>query len=68
VVTLLTGLAGPRQINLPARGRSSAGGGDGERSTHGCESGAKTKRGFALGRMADFGVRFRGAEKTPVLA
>lgn len=34
MVTLLTGLAGPRQVNLPARGRRArAGGVDGE-STH----------------------------------
>jgi hypothetical protein len=64
VVTLLTGLAGPRQVNLPARGRASAGGGDGEPRAHECESGAERGLGWAVWPTL---VRFRGAEKTPVL-
>lgn len=66
VVTLLTGFAGPRQVNLPARGRASAGG-DGE-NTYEWESGAE--RAFGLGGVCPALVRFRGAERggfNPVL-
>lgn len=61
MVTLLTGLAGPRQVNLPARGRASAGGGDGEPRVR--ERGGER---FGLGSVADFGPIPGGGENPGV--